>query len=69
MGQDQLLLRQGKQLSRYDLRTDKALWSASLVDKEEVAKAAKQEMSEQKARMAAWKVRARNSKGRQTGGR
>ena len=57
MGEDQLLLRQGKLLSRYDLRTDKALWSASLVDKDAVAKAAEQEVKEQKARMVAWKIR------------
>ena len=57
MSPDQVLLRQGKQLSRYDLRADKTIWSAPLVDKEEVAKNAQQEVKEQKTRMAAWKMR------------
>lgn len=64
MGKDQVLLRRGNQLSRYDLRADKSVWSVPLVDKEQVAKAAQAALVEQKAQMAMWKAERAKRKAR-----
>jgi hypothetical protein len=57
MGEQEALLRRGNQLSRYDLRADKAIWSVPLVDKEQVDKAVKEALARQKAQLAEWKIR------------
>jgi hypothetical protein len=57
MDNDQSLLRRGGQISRYDLRADKAIWSVALVDREEVARRAGEALAEQNAQLAKWKVR------------
>ena len=56
IGQDEVLLRRGNLLSRYDLKADKTVWSLPLVQKEEVDKAAKDALVERKAQMAKWKA-------------
>jgi hypothetical protein len=54
---DQALLRRGNELSRYDLRADKAIWSVPLIDKEQITKATQESWQRQKAQRAEWKIR------------
>jgi len=56
IGPDEVLVRRGNLLSRYDLKADKTVWTLPLIPKEEIEKAAKDALAERKAQMAKWKA-------------
>src|SRR6185503_3467977 len=57
ISKDEVILRHGNKLARHDLKNDKEVWSVTLIDKEQVTKAAEEALAKQKAETAAWKVR------------
>jgi hypothetical protein len=53
---DQVLFRHGPQLKRYDLKAKREVWSAALVDPEQIARSAAENFAKLKLERERWKV-------------